>query len=38
VLSLGRGGEAVVATTKAELDVIVSDRVGSRQVRVVVSK
>jgi hypothetical protein len=38
VLSLARGGEAEVATSKSELDVIVSDRVGSRQVRVTVGR
>ena len=34
VLSFARGGQANVATTKRTLDVVVSDRVGSRQVRV----
>jgi hypothetical protein len=38
VLSLGRGGETEVTTSKSELDVIVSDRVGSQQVRVPVSR
>jgi hypothetical protein len=38
VLSLGRGGETQVTTSKSELDVIVSDRVGSRQVRVPVGR
>jgi hypothetical protein len=38
VLSLGRGGETEVETSKSELDVIVSDRVGSHQVRVPVSR
>jgi hypothetical protein len=34
VLSFARGGEANVVTSKRTLDVVVSDRVGSRQVRV----
>jgi hypothetical protein len=34
VLSFARGGQANVATNKRTLDVVVSDRVGSRQVRV----
>ena len=34
VLSFARGGEATVATRKRTLDVVVSDRVGSRKVRV----
>jgi hypothetical protein len=34
VLSIARGGSAEVPTSKATLDLIVSDRVGSRSVRV----
>jgi peptidase M66-like protein len=34
VLSFARGGQVNVATSKRTLDVVVSDRVGSRQVRV----
>jgi hypothetical protein len=34
VLSFARGGQASVATSKRTLDVVVSDRVGSRRVRV----
>jgi hypothetical protein len=34
VLSFARGGQANVATSKWTLDVVVSDRVGSRSVRV----
>ena len=34
VLSIARGGEANVITSKRTLDVVVSDGVGSRQVRV----
>jgi hypothetical protein len=34
VLSFARGGQANVATSKRTLDVVISDRVGSRQVRV----
>ena len=34
VLSFARGGDVDVTTDKRELDVIVSDRVGSRPVRV----
>ncbi|HET6578921.1 MAG TPA: hypothetical protein VFG66_11385 [Gemmatimonadales bacterium] len=34
VLSFARGGQAEVATGRTELDLSVSDRVGSRQVRV----
>ena len=36
VLSFARGGRAEVATDRMELDLSVSDRVGSRQVRVAV--
>ena len=38
VLSFARGGTADIATARGELDVIVSDEVGSRQVRVAVSR
>lgn len=34
VLSFARGGQVTVTTSKRTLDVVVSDRVGSRQVRV----
>lgn len=34
VLSFARGGDVEVSTDKAALDVVVSDRVGSRQTRV----
>ncbi len=34
VLSFARGGQVNVATSKRTLDLVVSDRVGSRQVRV----
>jgi hypothetical protein len=34
VLSFARGGQVNVATSKRTLDVVVSDRVGSREVRV----
>jgi hypothetical protein len=34
VLSFARGGQANVVTTKRTLDLVVSDRVGSREVRV----
>ena len=34
VVSFARGGEVDVATRKRTLDVVVSDRVGSRTVRV----
>jgi hypothetical protein len=34
VLSFARGGEAVVQTGRTALDLSVSDRVGSRQMRV----
>jgi hypothetical protein len=36
VLSFARGGQAEVATGRTELDLSVSDRVGSRRVRVAV--
>jgi hypothetical protein len=34
ILSLARGGEASVVTGKRMLDVVLSDRIGSRAVRV----
>jgi hypothetical protein len=34
VVSFARGGEASIVTDKRTLDVEVSDRVGSREVRV----
>jgi hypothetical protein len=34
VLSFARGGEAVVQTGRTALDLSISDRVGSRQMRV----
>lgn len=38
VLSFARGGDVDLSTVKGELDVIVSDRVGSRRVRVVAKR
>ena len=38
VLSLARGGAIDVATTQRALDVVLSDRVGSRAVRVTVGR
>jgi hypothetical protein len=38
VLSLARGGEIDLATTKPALDVVLSDRIGSRTVRVAVAR
>lgn len=38
VLSFARGGQANVATSKRTLDLVVSDRVGSRAVRVTVGR
>jgi hypothetical protein len=38
VLSLARGGEIDLATTQPVLDVVLSDRIGSRTVRVAVAR
>ena len=38
VLSFARGGDMEIATTKRELDVVLSDRVGSRVLRVGVGR
>jgi hypothetical protein len=38
VLAFGRGGTAVVRTPKSELDVTVSDGVGSQRLRLAISR